>query len=493
MGPTANNQQRPAPIALRILLLALLALILALATGLYLALRHPPARYGEAGPLRLRVVLPTDQIGRRQPLLVTGQRDAGAIVYLVYEDEGHLRVGLEVLGYRRETGPLAVDYFAEHEFTLALSGLYPASHAAVASLSRPLRESVRHWIQIDLDGRTVLEEKRPAFDSTPEQVAVGENRIGGSCAEARFTGRIMSVTRLPVQAPVTTAADAVRLTLRFPSNRAGRTEALLSSGPLQQGDLCHVTYLEGNRVRFGCMDAQGQSIASPAYFADPDREHTLAFAKARAAARGPRLVFDDQTVFDFAAWPLPRTEELALISSGFSQHPFSLLFSGPKLAWETTDSGSLPPAGQRAGPLRLSLYFPRHRASAQEPLVTSGRTGAGDFVYVVYLDENHVRFGYDHWGVGGALSEPVALDYRLPHLMEIDYAALHSGAPNSAQPETRLAVSVKCDGAAVLSSVLPAHPSSPEQIAVGANSIGGSTCGPEFTGTFLAAEWLGAK
>ena len=49
-------------------------------------------------------------------------------------------------------------------------------------------------------------------------------------------------------------------------------------------------------------------------------------------------------------------------------------------------------------------------------------------------------------------------------------------------------VLVQMDGRAVLESHWDCHPSTAEQITVGKNPIGGSTCGPEFTGRILDVE-----
>jgi hypothetical protein len=49
--------------------------------------------------------------------------------------------------------------------------------------------------------------------------------------------------------------------------------------------------------------------------------------------------------------------------------------------------------------LRLQIAFPEYKEPGQcEPLVVTGQTGAGDFIYVRYLKDGKVAFLYDHWG-----------------------------------------------------------------------------------------------
>ena len=71
-------------------------------------------------------------------------------------------------------------------------------------------------------------------------------------------------------------------------------------------------------------------------------------------------------------------------------------------------------AGAEAGPaefeaIRLTVIFPADRTAGREPLVVTGETGRGDFLFVEYRDGGRVRFGLDHWGKATVTSEPVAV------------------------------------------------------------------------------------
>jgi len=59
-----------------------------------------------------------------------------------------------------------------------------------------------------------------------------------------------------------------------------------------------------------------------------------------------------------------------------------------------------------SGPLRVRVRFARRPAGTSEPLVVTGVTGASDFIFVRYLADGRIAIGHDHWGEGGALSEP---------------------------------------------------------------------------------------
>ncbi len=104
-----------------------------------------------------------------------------------------------------------------------------------------------------------------------------------------------------------------------------------------------------------------------------------------------------------------------------------------------------------------------------------------------------MRFGLDHWGRGGALSEPVAIDYGANHELEISLGSLYppegdarwEKIPAAGQRESRGRVSVRVDGREVLAASLAAYPATPGEVAVGENRIGGSTCDAQFTGRIL--------
>ncbi|HEY0965831.1 MAG TPA: hypothetical protein VGD88_00460, partial [Opitutaceae bacterium] len=59
-------------------------------------------------------------------------------------------------------------------------------------------------------------------------------------------------------------------------------------------------------------------------------------------------------------------------------------------------------------PIDLEIQFPWGRTGAVEPLLASGEAFSGDLLYVSYEEDNHIRFGFDHYGSGG----PRSLAYR---------------------------------------------------------------------------------
>ena len=108
-------------------------------------------------------------------------------------------------------------------------------------------------------------------------------------------------------------------------------------------------------------------------------------------------------------------------------------------------------------------------------------TGAGDLIYVRYVDDRHVAFGFDHWGVGGVTSKPVEIDFRQAHQLTVKMGSL---APVPGKPALGK-LEVTLDGAVVLAGEFEFHPARLEQVYFGANVIGGSTAVPKFSGRIV--------
>jgi hypothetical protein len=139
---------------------------------------------------------------------------------------------------------------------------------------------------------------------------------------------------------------------------------------------------------------------------------------------------------------------------------------------------SVSPAASR-GSVRMTVRLPWPEPGKSEPLVTTGKTGAGDFIYVIYVDGKHVRVGHDRWGYGGAVSEPIAVDYATTQMLEISLGALPGGQPGQV-------VTFRWNGSEVLRDESGVNPAGSDQIWIGENPIGGSTTTMHFSGRILS-------
>ena len=452
------------------------------------------------GPLRVRVYLPLGQEGRRQPILTTGRRGAGTVVHADFVDENHLRVGAEIWGKDYESGPLPVNFFHEQVFVIDSSALYPANHPAVRALNPLARHQLLGELRVELNGQLALAVPRDAFPSTLDEITVGRMQIGASTAEARFTGDIVAVDRLPIAQPVILAPGAVlRLRLQFPA-AAGRAEPLGAFGPGGRDGLCYVAYLPHGAVKFGYVRPDGTAAESSPVTGRPGQPHDVQIEPGPAGpdGSGPAAVVrcDGRTVLGPSSLPpfvLPVLAAVGLNPGGTAG--IAARFTGPELTMLAPAAQPPAPVATQDGPCRMMVMFPGDKAGQAEPLVVTGRTGAGDFAYVTYVDDHHVRFGFDHWGVGGKVSEPVTLDLATPHFLEVSMGSLYRDAADDpawkavpAEKRARLLRQrwIRLDGRTVLEADLPCHPTAADQITLGNNRIGGSTCAAEFSGVIYS-------
>ena len=148
------------------------------------------------------------------------------------------------------------------------------------------------------------------------------------------------------------------------------------------------------------------------------------------------------------------------------------------------------------GALRCTLSFPEPSVPRSDPLVTTGRNGAGDIIYVTY-EKTGLRIGFDHWGTASLLSEIIPIPANTPKVVEISMGSLWPAdltdpAWGAIEPARRRdlqeSVFVRIDGHVVFHRRAATYPSAASQIEVGANPIGGSTCEPAFSGSIIHYE-----
>lgn len=146
-------------------------------------------------------------------------------------------------------------------------------------------------------------------------------------------------------------------------------------------------------------------------------------------------------------------------------------------------------AGRRSGPLRIEFTLPRERTGKLEPLVVTGWSFRADFIYVFYKDDRHIQIGFEHTSYGGPMSEPIKVDYDLPHVLEVEMGSLYPPAEHpyfddrGAEETTRLkrTLRVVLDGSPVHEGLYDFYDASPGDVSVGRNHVS-DAFGRKFTG-----------
>ncbi len=128
--------------------------------------------------------------------------------------------------------------------------------------------------------------------------------------------------------------------------------------------------------------------------------------------------------------------------------------------------------------IKLAVKWPAveepFRSGLSEPLVITGKPGAGDFVEVHYYGHNSLRLRIDHWGIPGVESALMNYDpdkvYFIDVLMGRDMSATIAGW-----------------GIAATFNIRP-FPAGQGDISLGRNPIGGGITTEAFSGEIVAAQ-----
>lgn len=317
------------------------------------------------------------------------------------------------------------------------------------------------------------------------------------------------------------ATGPLELEFTLPEGRVGTAEPLVTTGGLGASDTVFIYYEAPGMVRFGWDASSSGVVYSPPVPVGGAGSHRLLVAMGslepagsddpaappsdEALLRGLLLLqFDGRTVLrspgEFQQGTGPQPVTLGANRAGSALvHPF---FGGKILAvrpvaaalalaeamqvgrWTELSAGE---AAHFPGAVRLRVRFPRAPAAAADPLIVTGRTGVGDFLYVQVLDAHHLRFGFDHWAVGGAVSPPIETDLGLVHEVVLTMGALYAPADRTVGA-WRHQVGIWLDGRRVLFAQSECHPTTAEQVILGYNLIGGSTAAPVFRGAILGVQ-----
>lgn len=469
------------------------ATILALAAAALVKLDAARKAYDNGvGPIEIRFRLPFGKVGFSQPLLRTGHIGAAVVVFARTVDEKHGRFGADVWGQLLMSEPVELDFSAVHQLVVSDSALYPLNHPRIRALSASETLLLRRELRLELDGRTLLRTATTGFETTLSEIEIGRSSIG-SLTDHDFSGQIVGFGRLPLPRYIVVSdGRGVRMTIAFPEGRVGRSEPLLCCTSGSKVQACYATYLEGGRIRITSCGPDGRPTESAEFSANPGATHVLEFvpgdADERSLAFRMRCSIDGRLIFEAPRLHAPDLPVLAVPGTNEAKVPGVLdRFTGPLM--ETVVFGQKPrkPPFASGSPVHLIVNFPEHKSGRSEPLLTTGRTGAGDLVYVTYVDDGHLKIGHDHWGVGGTESELIPVDYGVPHELWIDMRSLHNSGEQGAGP----GVAVILDAKQVLTSPSAIYPSSQKEITILQNRIGASTADTEFSGLVHFSERSG--
>jgi hypothetical protein len=436
------------------------------------------------GPIEIDFRLPYGKLGMNQPLLATGKPGAGVVVFVNCIDGSHVRLGADVWGQLFQSGPIEVDFYRKQRLVVSDGALYPLDHPAVRALEPAEVEHLRGELRVELNGRTAIRAACNSYETTQAETLVGMTRFG-SLTIPKFLGEILGARRLPIpRQMVLPWGRHLHAEVTFPDDRPGLSEPLISVTAAGATRSLYVTYLPGARIRLTSWSSDG----SPAVHADVtlDIQRRCSIDLNVGEAGGAPGSLSMQVASDgvpllgtVPAHPAYRQPVVTSEVNDAGVPGLQERFMGGRMNLSMVTGSGAPGAARDSGPVHMIVSLPGNKFGRGEPLVATGKTGAGDYVYVLYLDSSHVQLALDHWGGHLIKSEPIPVDYGAPHEIWIEMNSLNPPGSQLDGP----AVSVMFDGLIALTSAVPAYPSAKGEVAIARNSIHGSNADPEFSGT----------
>jgi peptidoglycan/LPS O-acetylase OafA/YrhL len=371
---------------------------------------------------------------------------------------------------------------------------------------------------------------RRALVSAASVLAVASAIVGLSLDFARFPtdsyrplARVLNWPSYVTMSWMGERYGPIGLTLKLPSGKTGAYEPLLSAGTDAAGDLLLLHY-EGNAsISLAFVSTGFVGPVSPPFVLDFAKPHEFEIsmgalfppdghpaldglddAQIAYLRRHVSVSIDGSPVFaaivaHHNSLPGQVLVGQNLILTNYSSHRFTGLVENESRLPIVPPAGVEMPRTQ-FGPVRISLLLASNPTfGIREPLLVTGVNQAGDFITVEYSRDGRVRFALDHWGGEGAQSDWLPVDRHASHSIVISMGSLypHSGdglsIPVSVEHFRKLkdTVKVSFDDKTILEVERPTYDSSPFDVAVGHNVIGGSTCVYSFSGKVTQVDRLG--
>jgi hypothetical protein len=462
------------------------------------------------GGLHLELALPEHPPADAEPLFETGiEKDRRDWLQITYLPGNRARLDF----FHAGTGIFSSSRFpipSDRRITVDArcgSLLPPFTNPVFSSWSSAEFNLARRDLRITVNGAEVLRAALDCYESSPANLTIGHLSWFTGGMQQVFSGKVLAESRLPLEKPALPStsfatAEPLELKLLLPAARPASVDPLVVTGEAKESDMLYCAYDGLYHVSFGLDHYGSGGPRSEPLPYDPLVPHSLVVwmgsmagllsgqAPAEADANSGHLVviFDGHVAINADQVFFPSRRDPPVIGL----NPFGSTVAGAEFTGRVIQVGQLPmtalPVVKRSGnfgTVAMTVELPLGAVGTQEPLVVTGVTGAGDMVYIRYLDNAHVSVGFDHWGIGGSVGDPVEVDYRANHRILVAFKSLF---PPGSAAHASDRVLVQIDGKTALERHWDCHPSTAERITIGKNPIGGSTCGPVFTGRILDVD-----
>jgi hypothetical protein len=291
----------------------------------------------------------------------------------------------------------------------------------------------------------------------------------------------------------------IELTVRWATVPPIGDETLATIGQAPTEDRVIARHLGDGRAQLGIVPAGAAERFSPPVALAPGVAHRVIVSLASLYPPAAHPYFSGRTSDEVRA--TLRRAEITVDGARVLREHLRLdrvgagaVRAGRVESWRRVSDapGTAPIESSFAGKgdtLRLRVRLSAQPPGTREPLVVTGRTGAGELLALEHLAGGEVRFVLDSWGRPLRSSRPLRADYGQPRDLEITLGALATVDDATALRGAHAGpLRVKVDGAAVWEERSDYHVAEHAEVHVGRNPLGGTSCGPVFSGEILSAE-----
>ncbi|HVT72521.1 MAG TPA: hypothetical protein VHD61_05245 [Lacunisphaera sp.] len=380
---------------------------------------------------------------------------------------------------------------------IQLGTMYPpAWHPWYGDLPPDLARA-RHRVAVSVDGTGVLDRDVNCYLASSNQVVLG-GREDPPPGEFRFSGEVARVAGLKADEgwlrTLTTRTGPRALRIVLPRDRFGATEPLVVSGEQDRGDVLAIDYVKDGVVRFSILHAGwSEPVRSDEIAWDYRQPMELAVALGASGAGSPpgvRVELDGLPVFARAFEPYPaRPAQSYLGCLPWAVNGCRSMFGGEIAILPLESAATVALRHARLALLAgraVELRFTIPGEPANAPLLTTGRPGIGDGIFLERVAPGLMRLGFDHWGSQPIWSAPFPAVPGQEHRLRLSFGVR---VPEQGVVSGRLQAT--CDGQVVFDSPVDLFPADPDHVFYGANPTGMSTSRPEFPGGVTARELAG--
>jgi hypothetical protein len=446
------------------------------------------------GPLELTLRLPAPGHAGRETLFTVGEPNQVDRVFVQYTEDKRVQFGVRPHD-RPEivSRALSLDAHVIHRVRVSFGALFPPDvHPYLATESPENVRRIKRLLGIVVDGEPVLLEHHRASERVDQKVRLGNDAVTDP-TYPHFTGSIVASRRLEdTKLLCDPQENFVRLRLAFGPVDENKGEPLVCFGTAASGVLLGAMRVAPDKLRFLLAGTTLKNAMSDVVEISSGRAVELVVQTEAALNSRPARIYvrvDGRLAWAPEAGAGMRFPTAVAVGSNVISVPeCAPQFRGEMFSVQE-DSRGRDPLIAPGDTLRLKLKLPVPRPSGREPIVVTGRTHAGDLLLIEYLDQQRLRFVWDHWGAAERMSPTLHVEETKLHELEISMRALATVADaNEGGIAETGRLRVMFNDAVVWEERGEFFRAEPAEIAIGRNPIGGTSGGPAFSGEIRSVE-----